>query len=225
MFPISDSARSNRIPFISLFLIAVNLLVFFQELQSPSLSVFISQYALIPSKISFSNLQSLTSFITSAFLHGGFFHLFSNMWFLWIFGDNVEAKIGRIKFLLLFLLCAIVGNVFQYLINPSSSIPMIGASGAVSGVLGAYLVFFPRSQIKTALLFLVFLNIVNIPAFIYIVYWFVLQLFAGIFSLSFSFQSGGVAFFAHIGGFVTGFYFAKRLNVKKPDYIEGEIVQ
>lgn len=227
MFPLSDSIRSGKIPFATLLLIALNMFVFFKQLTVGS-DLLITQYALIPKNINLLIPISLLPFVTSIFLHGGFFHILSNMWFLWIFGDNVEAKIGKIKFLLLFFLAGIAGNVLQYILSTSSPIPMLGASGAVSGILGAYIVLLPKAKIKTILFIFFIFTVAEIPAFIYIFYWFLLQLFSGFASLSFSFQSGGVAFWAHVGGFLFGRWFTKKLDQANPsprqNYIEGEIV-
>lgn len=226
MFPLSDSIRSGKIPLVTLFLIAVNLFAFFKQITTGP-DLFIVQYALIPKNINFLQPVTLYPFITAIFLHGGFFHILSNMWFLWIFGDNVEARIGKIKFLFLFLLAGIAGNVLQYAFSPISQIPVLGASGAVSGILGAYIMLLPTAKVKTILPIFFIFTIVEIRAFIYIFYWFVLQLFSGIASFSLQFQAGGVAFWAHVGGFLFGLWFAKRQKIQKKsklDFIEGEIV-
>lgn len=225
MFPISDSAKSGRIPFITLAIIIVNTFVFYEQITVPDQEAFIFQYALVPSSINFLNPQTLIPFVTSTFLHGGFLHILSNMWFLWIFGDNVEARFGIIKFVLLYFLAGIVGNFAQFLLTPASDIPMLGASGAVSGVLGAYFVLFPSSSIKTFLFLFFFVTITEIPAMIYIFYWFIIQLFSGVASLPFTFQTGGIAFFAHVGGFLTGLILARTWRSRgRQDIIEGEIV-
>lgn len=226
MFPISDSEKSARFPLITLFLIALNIYVFFQEMSVPNVDAFITEYALIPSQIDFNNVQSLFAFVTSMFLHGGIFHIVSNMWFLYIFGDNVEGRFGRFGFLMLYLFAGVVGNFAQYILNTTSTIPMLGASGAVSGVLGAYYLLFPHSKIKTIVVLFFFLTVVQIPAVIYLLYWFVLQLFQGVSSLStLTTQTGGVAFWAHIGGFLTGMFFGRGFkNSDKKGFIEGEIV-
>lgn len=225
MFPISDSIRSNKFPFITLLIIAANIYVFFLQITAASPDSLILQYALTPSKVDFLNLETLPPFITALFLHGGLFHILSNMWFLWVFGDNVEAHIGKIKYIFLFLLSGLAGNALQYVIFSSSSIPMLGASGAVSGILGSYLVLFPGSKIKTFLVFFFFVSITEIPAVIYIFYWFAIQLFSGIASLPLTFQTGGIAFWAHVGGFIAGLVLARGWkNRGKTDIIEGEIV-
>ena len=169
---------------------------------------FINSYALIPAKIDFGHYLTLTPFITSQFLHAGFVHIIGNMWFLRIFGDNVEEKFGHAPYLFIYLLSGVVGGLAQYIFSPSSEIPMLGASGAVAGVLGAYLVFFPRHRIKTFVPMGFFIRIMNLPASLILIYWFVIQLFSGVGSLAVA-QVGGVAFWAHVGGFATGYIIAK----------------
>jgi len=225
MFPISDSIKSARFPLITLVIIAINIYVFYLELTSGNQNAFISQYALTPARVNFLDPNSLSYFITSLFLHGGFIHILSNMWFLWVFGDNVEAHFGKIKYTLLFLASGIGGNFLQYLINPTSTIPMLGASGAISGILASYLVLFPSARIKTFLVLFFFITITEIPAMIYIFYWFFIQFLSGIASLPLDYQ-GGVAFWAHVGGFVTGYILANKFKRSASDkeFIEGEIV-
>lgn len=225
MFPISDTIKSSSFPILTLLLIAANIYVFYLEITSPDLSSFISSYALIPSVVNFSNPSSLFPFLSAMFLHGGFFHIISNMWFLWVFGDNVEDSFGKLNFLVLFIGGGLVGNILQYVLNPDLSIPMLGASGAVSAILGAYYILFPHSRIKSVVPIIFVISIVEIPAVIYLFYWFFVQLFSGISTLGVSSQTGGVAFWAHIGGFVTGVVFAKSLKTdKEKKYIEGEIL-
>ena len=224
MFPLSDSEKSGKIPFVTLALIAINCYVFFNQLTISDPDLFIRQFALTPSLVSPS---TLFTFVTSTFLHGGFLHIPFNMWFLWIFGDNVEAKLGRIKFFLLYFLAGLAGNVLQYAIHPSSSTPILGASGAISGIMGAYIILLPTAKIKTVLVFLFSFSVVQVPAVVYTAYWFVLQLFSGIASLPFSYQSGGIAFWAHIGGFMAGIWYIRKFGKRKQkqDFIEGELVE
>jgi len=204
MFPLSDSIKAKRFPFINLILIAATIFVFIQQLTSPSELAFIRSYALIPKLINFADFATLTPFVTAIFLHGGFLHIISNMWFLWIFGDNVEGRLSFLIFPILYFLSGIIGNAAQYFLMPASSIPMLGASGAVAGVLGAYYVLFPHAKIRTLVPFFGFFTIAEIPAPFMLGYWFVLQILSGAVSLPFSGETGGVAFWAHVGGFVTG---------------------
>lgn len=228
MFPISDSVKAKGFPFITIFLIAVNILIFAQMVLMGRAEEFVNQYSLIPETVHFLDPSSLIQFVTSMFLHGGFFHIFSNMWFLWVFGDNVEIEVGHFKYLFLYLLAGFAGSLAQYLLNPTSGIPVIGASGAVSGVLGAYLTLFPKHSIKSVVFIFFVITVVNIPAAFYLFYWFILQFFQGLASLpSLNEELGGIAFFAHVGGFIAGIVLARFFvkNKYKPDYIEGEIVE
>ena len=212
MFPLSDSIKARRFPFVNILLIAATVFVFIQQLITPSQDLFINTYSLIPSLVTFNDLSTLMPFITAIFLHGGFLHIISNMWFLWVFGDNVEGHLGFILFPILYFLSGIVGNIAQYILMPSSSIPMLGASGAVAGILGAYYVLFAHAKIKTMIPFFGFFTTAEVPAPFMLGYWFVLQVLSGAVSLPFSSDSGGVAFWAHVGGFVTGVVIAKLLK-------------
>lgn len=224
MFPISDSIKSRSFPIVTLALIAVNIFVFFQELTAPSTDEVIKQYALTPSLVHFSDWHTLIPFVTSMFLHGGFLHIISNMWFLWIFGDDVEDYFGKFWYLILYFGAGIAGNVAQFYTASGASIPMLGASGAISGVLGAYYALFPNSRIKSIVTLFFFITVVEIPAVFYLFYWFIIQLFSGIASLPQS-QMGGVAFWAHAVGFIVGVFFGRTLAAgKQKEYIEGEIV-
>src|SRR6266480_5700803 len=173
MFPLSDDARAPRFPIMMWLVICANVFVFIRELMAPNIDTFMTHYALIPAHVNFNAYVTLIPFITAIFLHGSFFHILSNMWFLFIFGDNVEGALGSIGFLLLFLVAGVAGNVLQYLIAPTSSIPMIGASGGVAGILGCYYVLFPYSRVKTLLFLFVFVTIIDISAPIMLGYWFI----------------------------------------------------
>lgn len=214
MFPLSDSIRARRFPFVNIFIIAATVFVFTAQLLVSDQEMFIKTYALVPFLVNFSDFVTFLPFITAIFLHGGFLHIISNMWFLWVFGDNVEGHFGWFFFPIVYFTSGVAGNFLQYILMPNSPIPMLGASGAVAGVLGAYYVFFPHSQIKTLVPFFGFASIVEIPAPFMLGYWFVLQLISGAASLPFMGESGGVAFFAHVGGFATGVVFAKLLEGK-----------
>ncbi len=225
MFPISDSVKTNKKPFITIIIIAINVYIFIRYLLLGDTDNSVAEYALTPDKIDFLDYRTLYPFITSQFLHGGFFHILSNMWFLWVFGDNVEEKLGGVKYLGLYLVAGAIGALFQYLLSTESPIPMLGASGAVSGVLGAYFVLFKHHYIKSIVILFFVITTINIPAGIYIFYWLILQLFQGVASLpSLSIETGGVAFFAHVGGFGAGYVIAKLMTKPPKDYIEGKIV-
>lgn len=205
MIPLRDSHPAGIFPIWTIAIIALNILVFFLQLSAPDLEEFIFKYALVPSAVDFSNFSTLIPFVTNQYLHGGFLHIGSNMLFLWVFGDNVESKLGPIFFPIFYTIAGVIGGLSQYLISPYSDIPMLGASGAVAGVLGAYFAMFPHHTIKTLVPVFGFVSVVNLPASVMLVYWFVTQLFSGVGSVAFAPSDvGGVAYLAHIGGFVTG---------------------
>ncbi|HSX08615.1 MAG TPA: rhomboid family intramembrane serine protease [Candidatus Saccharimonadales bacterium] len=212
MFPLSDSAKAGKFPFMTWILILANIAAFIYEITNSNPDAFINQYALVPSHVNWGNYITLIPFVTAIFLHGGFLHILSNMWFLFIFGDNVEEVLSPLGFLLLFLISGILGNVLQYSIMPHSTIPILGASGAIAGVLGCYYKFFPYSKVKTLLFVFFFVTIVDINAPLILGYWFILQLISGVGSLSQSSSDGGVAFFAHVAGFLVGIAVAKLLQ-------------
>lgn len=210
MIPLRDSHPAGRFPFWVVLIIAINIYVFFLELTSLNPDVFINQYALIPSLVDPLNPISWLPFITSQFLHGGFVHIISNMLFLWVFGDNVEDKVGFLLFPFFYLAAGAVGGLSQYILNPTINIPMLGASGAIAGVLGFYFTRFGHHTVKTLIPIFGFFTVVNVPASIMLFYWFFTQLFAGAASISLvTAETGGVAFFAHIGGFAFGWIVGK----------------
>lgn len=212
MFPIRDHNPSRKQPITTVLIVVITSFVFFLEISAPDIEVFIKQYALVPTLVDFSNWQTLLPFIYSIFLHGGWLHIISNMWFLWIFGDNIEAALGHFRFFLFYLFAGIFAGLLQYMFNPISDIPMLGASGAVAGALGAYLVLYPRHKIDTLVpTFGGFMTKVQLPASIMLGYWFFIQLFSGAGSLASAFE-GGVAWWAHVGGFAAGWGLIKILK-------------
>jgi membrane associated rhomboid family serine protease len=206
MFPLKDTQPSYSRPVVTMVIIAVNLLVFLFEatLGPRTLNAFVEYYGLVPDHFQWSRI------FTSMFLHGGWMHVLGNMWFLWIFGDNIEDLLGHGKYLAFYLLCGIVAALGQVIANPYSTAPMVGASGAIAGVMGAYLIKFPRARVLTLVFILFFITTVEIPAPLMLAYWFVIQLFSGFGSLARTHLSeGGTAFFAHIAGFVAGMLLVK----------------
>lgn len=206
MLPIRDKNPSHSLPFIVYLLVTANIFAFVYQLSLPeqALTVFIQNYGLVPAR--YPGLLTLVldplPWISSMFLHGGFGHLFGNLLYLFIFGDNIEDRLGHRRFIWFYLLCGLCAAIAQFLSDPTSTIPMVGASGAISGVLGAYLVLFPRAKVVTFWWIIIFIRLVELPAIIYLGLWFLYQLVSGLAET----QTGGagVAFWAHIGGFVAG---------------------
>lgn len=215
MIPLYDTVRTRKFPIINLLLIAANVAAFFYELQlSPSaLEHFIYRWGAMPADLTGDLTGAWMTIFTSMFLHGGWFHLISNMWFLHIFGDNVEARLGGTRYLLFYLLSGVAAVFLQTYLRPASAVPMIGASGAIAGVLGAYLISFPRSRIASLVPILFIFTIIEIPAVIFLVLWFLSQLYSGWFAMQGA-SASGIAWWAHIGGFVFGVimvsFFARR---------------
>lgn len=242
MFPIADSIPSSRMPIVNYFLILINVIVFLFQLTLPSdfLQMFFYHFGLVPARYSdayFAYEYDLSSdnylpFFTNMFLHSGWAHIIGNMWTLYIFGDNVEDKMGHVRYLIFYLLCGVSASVAHYYINTHSTVPAVGASGAISGVMGAYMLLFPKSRIIFLVLLFFFIDFVQIPAFIYLLFWFLGQLFSGTVSLFVLPQNvGGIAFWAHIGGFIAGVLMYKaflqphKKRSLSDDYAEYEIIE
>lgn len=203
MFPIGDDDSARRtVPVVTYALIALNVLFFFVELSGGE--AFIQQWSVVPRRLLANPAADFPTIFTSMFMHAGWLHLGGNMLYLWIFGDNVEDSFGHIKFLLFYLVCGIAATLAQLAFSTGSDVPNLGASGAIAGVLGAYLVLFPRTQVKV----MMGRGVIPMPALVVIGGWIVLQLVSGIGSISASAQSGGVAYMAHIGGFFAGLVLA-----------------
>jgi membrane associated rhomboid family serine protease len=200
MLPLGDDNSARRtVPLVTYILIILNVLFFFVEISGGD--AFINQWAFVPRRfLANPTLEFLTLF-TSMFMHGGWAHLGGNMLYLWIFGDNVEDRLGHAKYLVFYLLCGLAATFAQLAFSIGSNIPNLGASGAIAGVLGAYLVMFPQGSVRV----LQGQQVIRVPALMVIGFWFVLQLFSGIGSISNTVDTGGVAYMAHIGGFIAGF--------------------
>lgn len=205
MIPLYDTVRSRKFPFVNLILIVSNILVFLyeQQLSSTQLERFIFNWALIPAHFSGNPYAAWITIFTSMFLHGSWIHLLGNMWFLYIFGDNIEARLGGIRYLIFYLLSGVAAALLQTYIQPTSQVPTIGASGAIAGVLGAYLVSFPRSRIASLVPILFIFTIVEIPAVLFLIFWFLIQIYSGLFVMQGA-NAANIAWWAHIGGFVFG---------------------
>jgi membrane associated rhomboid family serine protease len=205
MFPIRNENKSEHFPIVTVLLISLNVIIYLYQRKFWNLESFHNKLALIPYNIShLKEFKFYFTLVTYMFIHGGLLHLFSNMLYLWIFGDNVEDRLGHIRFLYFYLLCGIGAGLVHVIMYPSSVIPTIGASGAISGVLASYMLMFPNAKIVTLIPIFIFFEVIRIPAFIFIILWFLLQSIYGISSLSQASNIVGVAWFAHIGGFVIG---------------------
>lgn len=210
MFPIRDNIRSYSTPLVVYIIVAVNVVVFLFEIAGgdAAMETMVRTFGLVP----FDLLKGLTAdvlqplvwltLVTNLFFHGGWLHLIGNMWYLKIFGDNVEDRFGHGGFLLFYLCCGVAANVMQIVVDPTSRIPTIGASGAISGVLGAYFVLFPSAKISTVVFLFLFITVVDLPALFFLAFWFFMQLESGVASLVA--MGTNVAWWAHIGGFLTG---------------------
>jgi len=210
MIPLRDVIPSRTTPYITITIIVLNALAWLFELslQHDDLNQFISEFGVVPAYLTFPTL------ITSMFLHGGWLHVIGNMWSLWIFGDNVEDRVGHGRFIVFYLLCGIVAALGQVMADPSSTLPTIGASGAIAGVMGAYIVLYPHSRVLTLIPW-IFIQVVELPAVAVLGFWFLTQLLnAGAVAVTSASHGGGVAFAAHVAGFVAGaggvFVFRKR---------------
>ena len=217
MIPLRDTVRSKNFPAVNALIIGLNILAFVWQLsQGPRLNDVFFLYGIVPLRYSdpsvsvhFTTFQQLLPFVTSMFLHGGFFHILGNMWFLYIFGDNVEDSIGHVRYLLFYTLCGLTAGLIHLLTNWQSHVPTIGASGAIAGVMGGYLLLYPRARILTLIPIFFFFQLFEIPAYVFLGYWFLIQLFSGSLAPS---DVGGVAWWAHVGGFVSGVIFVKILG-------------
>jgi len=215
MIPLYDTVHSRRVPIVNWLLIGLNVLVFLYEisLSQAGLANLTRTWGLVPATLAAEPQTAWLTIYTSMFLHGGWFHILSNMWVLFIFGDNVEDRMGGGRYLLFYLLSGTAAALLQSFLLSASRVPMIGASGAIAGVLGAYLLLYPRARIASLVPILFIFTIIDIPAPIFLLFWFVSQLFSGWLSLGGA-GGSGVAWFAHVGGFVFGimavFIFARR---------------
>ena len=200
MFPIGDDNSGRRtVPLVTYALVALNVLFFFVELSGGD--AFIKRWAFVPSRFLANPFGNFLTLFTSMFMHAGWLHLGGNMLYLWIFGDNVEDRLGHVKFTIFYLLCGLAATFAQLAFSLGSNVPNLGASGAIAGVLGAYILLFPKGKVKV----LQGQQVVQVPALIVIGMWIVLQFFSGIGSIANTAQTGGVAYMAHIGGFLAGF--------------------
>ncbi|MFP4121311.1 rhomboid family intramembrane serine protease [Coleofasciculus sp.] len=218
MFPISDDNPTRITPYVTYALIGVNIAVFIHQLllTPPQLNEFFQLYAVVPKELSASfqgtpvdqPVPEWFTLISSQFLHGGFLHIGGNMLFLWIFGNNIEDRLGHIKYFIFYIACGILAALSQWFFSMESGIPSLGASGAIAGVMGAYILKFPTAQINTLVFLGYFVTTIRLPAVLYLGLWFVQQAFSGVASVSVQTdvgtETGGIAYWAHAGGFVFG---------------------
>ena len=211
MIPLRDVIPSRTTPYVTVAIIILNALAWLFEISMPreNLTVFLQVWGVVPAAF------IPVTLVSAMFLHGSWSHVIGNMWYLWIFGDNVEDRLGHGRFIFFYLLCGVVASLGQILLDPGSTLPMIGASGAIAGVMGAYFVLYPQSRVLTLIPLIIFWEIVELPAIMLLGFWFLMQLFsAGAIAATANSQAGGVAFMAHVAGFVTGlvgvFIFRKR---------------
>lgn len=234
MIPIRDDQPRYSTPYVNYFLIALNVLVFFYELsvrtQNPhALNVLIYEFGIVPRHFTYGlasphlQLGAFLTILTSMFLHGGWLHIIGNMWVLWIFGDNIEDQVGHFAYLLFYLLCGFAAGITHILLNAGSSVPTVGASGAIAGIMGAYFLLYPRAKVLTLVPLIVFFTFWWLPAWIVLGYWFLLQFLSGAATqvAVTARNSGGVAFWAHVGGFVAGIILIKVFPERSGRYRYG----
>jgi membrane associated rhomboid family serine protease len=236
MFPIRDDQPRYSTPMVNYFIIALNVLVYvFVEVPTQlqgqrAFDVLILQFGLIPQHLTralagshqYALPATLLTILTSMFLHGGILHILGNLWFLWIFGDNIEDYLGHFPYLIFYLLCGIAAALADIALSPTSRLPTIGASGAIAGVMGAYVLLYPRAKVLTLVVLIIFFTFWWIPAWVFLGYWFLIQfVFATSFAASSAQQTGGVAFAAHVGGFITGLILIKVFPQRTRSYRYG----
>ncbi len=236
MFPLRGDIPTLRTPFAMIAILALNALVWFFVQgfgQNPSLAESLCLYALVPAdllgliesgaRFPVSELlvcqregePHLKTLVTSMFMHGGWFHILGNMWFLWVFGDNIEDAMGPARFIAFYILCGLAAAAAQIISHPASAVPMVGASGAIGGVMGGYALLYPRARVQTLVILGFYITTIRVPAFVMLGYWFLLQILGGLPALGAS--GDGVAFWAHVGGFVAGLALVHVF--KRPDYV------
>lgn len=216
MFPFRDNIPSRTYPFVTNTLIWVNLVIFmYQSSLGQHFEAFIKSYGLVPAQViglvPAGPLGPILPFFVSMFLHGSWFHVLGNMWFLYLFGDNVEDRLGHWRYLWFYLFAGVVAALTHVMFDATSTVPTVGASGAIAGVLGAYLVLYPGARVATLLWFGFFIDVAELPAVTFLGFWFIMQLIPGLLSIPMGAAGGGVAWWAHVGGFAAGVLFIRLL--------------
>jgi hypothetical protein len=227
MIPIRDDTPRFSTPYVTYFLIALNTLIFLFEwsigLQNTGdLNALIFQFGVVPRNVTallsgsghIDPVGALLPLFTCMFLHGSWLHVIGNMWFLWIFGDNIEDYLGHFRYLIFYLVSGIAASILQIALNPASPVPTVGASGAIAGVMGAYLILYPKARVLTIVPLIIFFTFWWLPAWVFLGYWFVLEFLSGTATAITvtSANSGGIAFWAHVGGFVAGVLLIKLMS-------------
>ena len=216
MIPIRDTIPSQKFPYAVVTLIAINVVMFIRELALPPelTEHFIYLFGLVPARYTHPAWaaqagfpRTYLPFLTTMFLHGGWLHIIGNMWVLWIFGDNVEDRMGPVRFLIFYVVCGLSAAVVHVVTNPGSTVPAVGASGAIAGVMAAYFALFPRARIVAMLPIFFYPLFFTVPAFLYLGFWFLTQIFSGTLAVASEREVGGIAWWAHIGGFASGILF------------------
>jgi len=228
MIPLRDANPSRSFPIVTIVFIIINVIIFLHEVSlGRNLDEFFNVFALIPGKYfdqgargGFNFIGRFYPFITSQFLHGGWMHLIGNMWFLWIFGDNIEDRLGHGKYIVFYLLCGVTAGLTHVYSNPSSPVPTVGASGAIAGVMGAYTILYPRAKVLTLFIFFFFIRFIEVPAFVFLGVWFVIQFLSGAATMVSGEAHAGVAWWAHIGGFVVGIILVILLPKKRHHLVD-----
>jgi len=238
MFPLRDQIPSRHAPVVTWAIIAANVAVFAWQLTLPAQGVerLFYLFGIVPARLTNPAWAASVGFppggaigfLTSMFLHGGLFHVASNMWTMWIFGDNVEDRMGRFRFLVFYLVCGLAAGLLHWWTNPLSPVPTVGASGAIAGVLGAYIRWYPQSKVLTLVPIFIYPLFFDLPAIVYLGFWFVSQLFTGVLSLGMPSNVGGVAVWAHVGGFIAGMalcgLFARRDRWQRPGPVRHHVL-
>jgi membrane associated rhomboid family serine protease len=217
VIPLRDTIVSSTVPVVTYAIIAANVAAYlYQESLGAAVESFVEIHGLVPRRFLTTWWSDVTPLFTSMFLHGGWLHLIGNLLYLHIFGDNVEDRLGHVRYLLLYVLAGVAAGLSQVLINPGADVPMVGASGAIAGVTGAYFLFYPRARVVTLVPIFLFIQVVEIPAFFFLLFWFAFQLVLGVGSIGATTGGGGVAFWAHVGGFVAGMVLGPTLG-RRPE--------
>ncbi len=227
MIPLRDTTKSGSFPIVNTAFIAINIAVFIYQIWiAGDQRLFMFRFGLVPAIVTtdleIGVFNRIYPFFTSMYLHAGWMHIIGNMIFLYIFGDNIEHRMGHIRYLIFYILTGVLAAVIQFLISTGSVIPIVGASGAISGVLGAYLLFYPKSRILTVVPILFFIRLIHLPATVFIFVWFLIQFLGGISTAGRGADVGGVAFWAHIGGFAAGLILAQYFD-KQKGYMQKKI--